>query len=968
MVNDNTKHDGFTRREFAKVAGLSNLAAAAMGPATAGFVDSGFASADELTGEDTIAEPFTPSNWDTVGPFQYQRRDTFADWLTPVGGEQAVSDGATGPEGELLPSAFAAGGSAEWQEQQLDGGSTVPLDFSSAIVPEEGQFMPLTGDGLLNNVQGWYGYGGSLLARAYALSTFERENAAIAVLETNASQIWVNGRAYSGTPVAVPLQEGTNVVLVKNTITLGAGSVDVEFRPPAAAVEATAVTRVPQLREGEQTDRPAAVRVTNTTSESVSDVTVTLAPEEAGLIEEQTVEVDPPLAPFETRLVNTRVVTTQPVSTDNDAVERVRVDAETVPEAGLGSTTEAGALAGAERDGLDEIELRSVGAENQTAVVATVEANGQTDDVSRGLAVRGPGDQFVTTYVSVHDRSVQRVGIKLPANYDTASGPFEAVHYLHGAGVDANSAAGSVVARDDVIVVAPLTRGAIAYDHEDLGRVDDMEALRVAKERFNIDEDQVYCMGHSMGGHGSLHLGLTHTDQYAAIGPQSCWPDHESYVSVPFKRDRLHSHPRLWQTRETSLHKNKATVNTENVADGATPMFFTHGGTDTTTPPAGPRTMIRTLANRGLDVATTASDRYNGPGPDEVDIVYLEAPGAGHFWDKGIDEGTDAVNHPDQWEFIRQAERDEFPPEITFHTTNLAIEDTKYWVRVLEQQTAQKPTRVRASIQDNGALLIQTENVATLELDTGALTAQRARGGAVVNDQRVDLSRAMRYSGTVRMDIQSDGVTVELTADQYSSSSSSGLQKDANTYGPIRQVQYDPYRIVYGTGGDETLQATALGLANLRSHRLVGRARAPAPVVPDEAVDSDMIQRYNLVLVGTPANNSVLAGINGETPITVGDGQVDVGSESYYGDLGVQYCYPHPDATDNLMAVVSGTSAAGLRLNELVNMQPTQTPSPDMMVFDDSFRYQGYNGCLAAGYFDVDWSLESKLVELRDTN
>lgn len=970
MPSNSNVGDRITRRDFTKITGLGGLFATASVP---GFANEMTVEAFQQV-DRPIDEAFTPSEWLAVGPFQYQRRDSMSDWLTPVGGEQRVATGEMPSGDEHLSSEYAAAGQAEWQEHTLDDGeSSLSMDFSGAIDPSgDGEFMPLLGSGLTDNHHGWYGVGGVLFTRAYALATFEQSEAGIAVLESDASQVWVNGELYDTTPAGVVLQEGTNVVLLKATGQLGAVSASLRFRPPRAPVEITSVDRMPDLPVGEQVDLPAAVRVTNTTPEQIEEFSLSLTPESGDLIAEQEVNPDPPLGPFETRLINTRIETTRAVDSAAQEVQTSFVSPTEVPTDGLGSTVEAELV---DRSETETVEIQSGTKEMQTSVVLTANTGDRTDEATTSLTVREPGEKVVTTYESEADESVQQFGYRRPANFESSEGPYEAVHYLHGATVDAESAANSIAPRDDLYVIAPEARGPVAYDHEDIGRVDDMEALAVAKERFDIDENQVYLMGHSMGGHGTWHIGMHHTDRYAAMGPQHGWPDHESYIITPFKRDRVHTHPHMWAAREISLYKNLAGPNTENAADGNIPIFVTQGGMDTSVVPLMPRSQIRMLANRGLSVEAQGADRYDGPGPDETDVAYLEVPGVGHWWDKDIGPGSDVVNHPDQFEWVRQNERDPTPSEVHFYTTNLAIENTKYWVTVLEQQQPNTPTRVRASVAD-GRLEIETENVVDLSIRFWALASAsvseislvdgptlRVSAADVVSLETVDGAQQAR----VGEELGGQAVVIDVESGRIKSSHDAAGKKRPGLYGPMRHVHYSPYRIVYGTQGTDQETATARALANLRSHRLAGRARAPAPVIPDTAVTDDIIDNYNLVLLGTPDSNAVLAEYNDEVPITVGDERVTVGEEQYSGHLGVQYVYPTPDAEGQLIQVSAGSSLAGLRLNHLVNWIPTQTPSPDYMVFDDQFRYQAFNACLAAGYFGTHWELDPALGTQKQT-
>lgn len=65
------------------------------------------------------------------------------------------------------------------------------------------------------------------------------------------------------------------------------------------------------------------------------------------------------------------------------------------------------------------------------------------------------------------------------------------------------------------IVAAPLARGTIGY--QGLGEKDVYDVMADVMRRFPVDEDRVYLTGLSMGGGGTLWLGLTRPDLWAAI-------------------------------------------------------------------------------------------------------------------------------------------------------------------------------------------------------------------------------------------------------------------------------------------------------------------------------------------------------------------------------------------------------------------------------------------------------------------
>ncbi len=69
----------------------------------------------------------------------------------------------------------------------------------------------------------------------------------------------------------------------------------------------------------------------------------------------------------------------------------------------------------------------------------------------------------------------------------------------------------------DYIAAAPLARGTAGY--QGVPEQDVYDMIDDLKSRFLIDEDRIYLTGLSMGGGGTLWLGLTRPDMWAAIAP-----------------------------------------------------------------------------------------------------------------------------------------------------------------------------------------------------------------------------------------------------------------------------------------------------------------------------------------------------------------------------------------------------------------------------------------------------------------
>lgn len=145
------------------------------------------------------------------------------------------------------------------------------------------------------------------------------------------------------------------------------------------------------------------------------------------------------------------------------------------------------------------------------------------------------GPQVLTFHSDVDD-SEQPYGLYLPPDYD-GSRAYPLVISLHGAGSNhrlnlrrvfghSNAEGENDVeasryfpdwAPRDYIVASPLARGTMGY--QGIAEKDVLDVLADVKRRFSIDEDRVYLTGLSMGGGGTLWLGLTRPDIWAAIAP-----------------------------------------------------------------------------------------------------------------------------------------------------------------------------------------------------------------------------------------------------------------------------------------------------------------------------------------------------------------------------------------------------------------------------------------------------------------
>ncbi len=138
------------------------------------------------------------------------------------------------------------------------------------------------------------------------------------------------------------------------------------------------------------------------------------------------------------------------------------------------------------------------------------------------------GPQVLTIFSNVDD-SEQPYGLYLPKHFNPSK-KYPLVIMLHGAYSNHRLALRRVFGRSNInaetdveasryfprwrdinyIVATPLARGTMGY--QGIAEKDVCDVLTDVEKRFPIDKDRVYLTGLSMGGGGTLWLGLTRPD------------------------------------------------------------------------------------------------------------------------------------------------------------------------------------------------------------------------------------------------------------------------------------------------------------------------------------------------------------------------------------------------------------------------------------------------------------------------
>ncbi len=252
-----------------------------------------------------------------------------------------------------------------------------------------------------------------------------------------------------------------------------------------------------------------------------------------------------------------------------------------------------------------------------------------------------PSGPQVVTFFSGVDDSDQPYGLYLPRNFDPAK-RYPLVVSLHGAGSNhrlnlrrvfglgnrpGESDAEATrrfppLPEVDFIVASPLARGSMGY--QGIAERDVLDMMADIGKRFPIDEDRVYLTGPSMGGGGTLWLGLSRPDLWAAIAPVC--------PAGP---------PGLEELAPNLLNL---------------PAHFFHGDSDSLVPVETSRGWVRRLKDSGAQADYT---EYPGVKHNSADFAYKDA----------------AI-----FRWFARFRRQRFPERVRFVARSYA-NSSAYWVR-----------------------------------------------------------------------------------------------------------------------------------------------------------------------------------------------------------------------------------------------------------------------------------------------
>jgi pimeloyl-ACP methyl ester carboxylesterase len=670
------------------------------------------------------------------------------------------------------------------------------------------------------------------------------------------------------------LRKGTNDFLFH----VGRGRLQAKLvQPKTEAVLDLSDTTLPDLIVGEAAKTMAAVVVINATDRTVDDLDLQAACAGA----EPVVSRVPPLLPLGTRKVGFRL--------EGPA-----------PEKGISPVVD---LKLVRRQGLQQQVL---------------------DHAHFTLGSRLPEQTHKRTFVSAIDGSVQYYAL-VPAKKEAGSETRPAlVLTLHGAAVEAIGQAACYAPRPGMYIVAPTNRRPFGFDWEDWGRLDALEVLDLVQKQLDTDPRRTYLTGHSMGGHGTWHVGATYPDRFAAIGPSAGWISMWSYAGAQRPPD---PDPMQEMLLRAALPSDTLALARNYSQHG---VYILHGDKDDNVP---------------VEQARTMRQRLGGFHPD---FAYFEQPGAGHWW------GNACVDWPPMFDFFARhtiAQRANIR-QVDFVTASPGVSAWSHWLGIETQTHALRPSSVSVRYDPGQRRFAgTTDNVARLALDLRHLEPGKPMHVELDGQKIDDIAWPVK---ALRIWVGRTGTKWSVVAEPTAAG------KGPHRYGPFKEAFRNRVIFVYGTRGTPEENAWALAKARYDAETFWYRGNGSIDVLADTAFNAAVDRDRNVILYGNADSNAAWKALLADSPVQVLGGRIRVGDREEKGDdLGCLFLRPRPHSDRAVVGVVAGSGVAGMRLTDRLPYFVSGVGYPDCLVLGPDVLTQGSRGVRAAGFFGPDWGVDS---------
>ena len=539
-------------------------------------------------------------------------------------------------------------------------------------------------------------------------------------------------------------------------------------------------------------------------------------------------------------------------------------------------------------------------------------------------------EKYSNTFISNMDGSLQYYAVapQLPLTSTSNNALFLSVH---GAGVEAIGQARAYQSKDWGTLVAATNRRPRGFNWEDWGRLDALEVLEIAKNKFNPDPQRIYLTGHSMGGHGTWFLGATYPDKWAAIAPAAGYPTLKGYGSadglIPDSSNSSIEQMLLRSSNQSDviqLAKNYASLG----------VYILHGDADRVVPVHYARQMRKILGNF------------------HSDFNYYEYPNGEHWF------GDQSVDWKPLFDFFKwhKLKESSLTDSIDFTTSNPGISASYHWAAITQQIQPLLYSRIQFKRnKKENRIDGKTENVRLLKLNLQDF-GTNATVKFALDDQ------TLQYVTKT----SNDSIFLKKENEKWTIASAPSLQeKGPHRYGTFKDAFNNHMIYVYSTKGTKEENEWSYNKARYDAETWYYRGNGAVDIVADKDFSLDAYAGRGVILYGNAGTNSAWNLLLKDCPIQVQRNSVKAGNKAWNGDdISAYFVWPLHNSTIASVGVVSGTGLKGMNAANANQYFAGASGFPDFMIYTLDMLKSGSEGIKMAGFFDNNWQLdETNLIE-----
>ena len=532
-------------------------------------------------------------------------------------------------------------------------------------------------------------------------------------------------------------------------------------------------------------------------------------------------------------------------------------------------------------------------------------------------------DKYSSTFISGIDGSLQYYAVtpQIPSTK-----PGDALFLsVHGAGVEAIGQARAYKPKDWGTLVAATNRRPRGFNWEDWGRLDALEVLEIARQKFKPDPSRIYLTGHSMGGHGTWFLGATYPDKWAGIGPCAGYPTLRGYGSA----DGLIPDSSRSVTEQVLLRaSNQSDV--LKLVNNYKPLgiYILHGDADRVVPVRYARQMRAALAE------------IHG------DFSYYEYPGGEHWF------GDQSVDWKPLFEYFKWHTRlpDSAVDHIEFTTASPGISATYRWATIYQQVHPLEFSTIKLDRNKQSKTIRgSTENILLLQIDLADF------GSNTTVSITLDNRNSIKYTTRNRNDI----IYLHRQNDQWVlAEKPAAFQKGPHRYGTLKDAFNNRMLFVYGTTGYQEENEWSYNKARYDAETWYYRGNGAVDIISDKEYMTGNYNNRGVIVFGNAETNAAWKLLLQDCPIQVSRNKITAGKESFTGnDIAAYYVWPLKDSPFASVAAIGGTGIKGMQAANGNQYFAGASGFPDFMIFGLNMLKEGIKEVKMAGYFDNEWKL-----------